>query len=164
MHDLFGESIELPARRPRSSSGLGTQRQHPQVQPALPIPTAAQEIAALDEGAEIAEALADLSLREVVEQYLEDQNLPYVDVAKVQDGLFARTRLEAFDFVVSAPQGHNWLLYAAPLSVAAREDLREWERIFGPGFTALITEELEDDGDLSALTFRTLDGEKVALV
>lgn len=165
MHDLFGDPIELPVKRGKASVDLGAQRSPRQSQPIPPQPAAAAEAQALDdEVTELVEILNDALLRDVVAQYLEDHNLPYVDVAKVQEGLFARSRLEAFDFVVSAPEGHNWLLYAAPLSTAAQDDLREWERIFGPGFTALVADKVENyDDDTFTLAFRTLEGERVSL-
>lgn len=164
MLDLFGDPIDLPVKRGKASAALGAQRpprQPPLIPPQRP---ATPEVQALDdEVAELVEILNDALLRDVVAQYMEDQNLPFVDVAKVQEGLFARSRLEAFDFVVQATEGHNWLLYAAPLSVAAQDDLREWERIFGPGFTALVADKVEEDDDTFTLAFRTLEGEKVDL-
>lgn len=187
MLDLFGEPIEVPIRRGKVSERLGART--PEVQgtfawaagqPAaprkraggeasLPHPARRQEAEPLDDDeTELQQAIADLSLHGLVEEYLKDQNLSYVDVHEVHERLFSGAQLELFDFVVQAPEGHNWLLYAAPLSVAARDDLRQWEQVFGLGFHALVAEKIDvDDGNVDdeafTLTFRTLDGERVEL-
>lgn len=98
-------------------------------------------------------------LREVVERYLHEQRIPYVNVDEAKKALFGGTQLRTFHFVVYRANSLNWLLYAAQLRKESREDLREWEKIFGPGFVAVIAKLMRD----GSLRFQTLKGEEAKL-
>jgi hypothetical protein len=171
MFDLLGQPIERPIRRARASAGLGAQT--PDVQATFGWPAAnpqamtscAQaptEDAALADDEPVDSPAIELTLRDYVQQHLTDRGLSFVDAHNVQAGLYGADRLTLFDFTV-ADGDLTWLLYAGDVNQHIRDDLREWERIFGPGFTALIAEEVEGDDDTFTLAFRTLDGERVEL-
>jgi hypothetical protein len=60
---------------------------------------------------------------------------------------------------VYASDGPNWLVWAARLSDKSRQDMAEWEKVFGPGFVAVVAKEKAD----GSLKFETLAGEKVEI-
>jgi hypothetical protein len=103
-------------------------------------------------------ARPDLSARKALQRYLRKQAIPHVDANKVKAGLFSQERLRLFDFVVHR-EATSWLLAACDggPSNALVSDLREWERILGPGFLAVVAG-VDDEG---AIKFRTTEGEKV---
>jgi hypothetical protein len=102
----------------------------------------------------------DLTPRQVLEQWLREQAIPYVDADNIKTGLPNRNRLQLFDFVVHQERA-SWLLAACHDNPSERlvADLREWGRILGPGFAAVVAR-VDDDG---GLTLRTIDGERVDL-
>ena len=85
---------------------------------------------------------------------------PHVDADQVKADLPNRNRLQLFDFVVHREEA-SWLLAACHDNPSHRlvADLREWERILGPSFAAVVAR-VDDDG---GMTFRTIDGEHVDL-
>jgi len=93
------------------------------------------------------------------EDYLRSAGVPYVAVDEAKKALFAGVQLKSFDFVVYSAGGPNLLVDVKgrkfPDSVPGhkrgasrawenwitREDLeglQEWEKVFGPGFTAVL--------------------------
>lgn len=85
------------------------------------------------------------------EDYLRKKGLPYIAVDEAKKALFAGAKLKSFDFVVYRPQGKNLLVdvkgrklstkSASLQNWATREDiddLRQWQEIFGDGFTAMF--------------------------
>jgi hypothetical protein len=85
------------------------------------------------------------------EDYLRRKGLPYIAVDEAKRALFAGAKLKSFDFVVYRPQGKNLLVDVkgrklSPKSAtlqnwATREDiddLRQWQDIFGDGFSAVF--------------------------
>ena len=99
------------------------------------------------------------SLRETVERFLRERGVPYINVDEAKRALFAGAKLRSFHFVVYRTSGQNWLVFAAALRRESREDLRQWEGIFGDGFVAVVVTRVSD----RALRFRTLAGESVEL-
>ena len=99
------------------------------------------------------------SLRDIVERYLRDKGIPYINVDEAKKALFAGAKLRSFHFVVYRTTGQNWLLYTSQLRKESRDDLRQWEGIFGDGFVAVIGKQAVD----GTLKFRTLKGESVEL-
>lgn len=73
-----------------------------------------------------------------MEAYLRDTGTPYVAVDEAKRALFTGVNLKAFDFVVYAADGPNWLVTCKPFSVPGMADtMREWEKVFGKGFMAV---------------------------
>ena len=101
-----------------------------------------------------------VSLRVFVEQFLRDHHLPYISVDEAKKALFSGAKLRSFHFVVYRPTGRNWLVYAAWLRRESREDLRQWEEIFGSGFIAVHVSQRPD----GSLRWRALDGQEVQLL
>jgi len=99
------------------------------------------------------------SLRETVERFLRDNGVPYISVDEAKKVLFSGGRLRSFHFVVYRNSGQNWLLYAAGLRRESREDLVQWESVFGPGFVAIVASQDKD----GTLRFRRLTGEPATL-
>jgi hypothetical protein len=97
------------------------------------------------------------SLRENVERYLRERKIPYVDVNEAKRELFAASRLGAFHFVAYNTNGPNWLVWAAHVRRKVREDMAEWEKVFGEGFLSIIAKK-KTGGEL---IFRTLKGDAV---
>ena len=102
----------------------------------------------------------DLTPRQVLEQWLREQAVPYLDAEQVKAGLPNRNRLQLFDFVLHREEA-SWLLAACHENPSERlvADLREWERILGPGFAGVVAR-VDDDG---GITLRTIDGEHIDL-
>ncbi|MGC8552345.1 MAG: HYExAFE family protein [Phycisphaerae bacterium] len=87
------------------------------------------------------------------EDLLRKKGLPYIAVDEAKRALFSGAKLKSFDFVVYRPGGKNLLVdvkgracqnrkgtVALP-NWATREDiddLRQWQEIFGDGFTAMF--------------------------
>lgn len=97
--------------------------------------------------------------REVVERFLRDNGVPYINVDEAKKALFAGAKLRSFHFVVYRPSGKNWLLWAAHMRKDAREDLKQWVEIFGDGFMAVVAK----PSSAGVPTFKTLEGEPVEL-
>lgn len=85
------------------------------------------------------------------EDFLRRKGLPYIAVDEAKRALFAGAKLKSFDFVVYRPEGKNLLVdvkgrlcstkSATLQNWATREDiddLRQWEDIFGDGFSAIF--------------------------
>lgn len=86
------------------------------------------------------------------EDYLRRRGLPYIAVDEAKKALFAGAKLKSFDFVVYRPNGNNLLVdvKGRKLNPAAGtsfqnwttrediDDLRQWQEIFGDGFTAMF--------------------------
>jgi len=102
---------------------------------------------------------AKRSLREIVERYLRDKGIPYINVDEAKKALFAGAKLRSFHFVVYFSDRKNWLLYTSQLRRESRDDLRQWEGIFGDGFVAVVGKQ-NAKGDLN---FKTLAGEALEL-
>jgi len=102
---------------------------------------------------------AKRSLRETVERYLREHSIPYVNVDEAKKALFAGAKLRSFHFVVYFKEGKNWLLYTSQLRKESREDLKQWEQIFGDGFVAVVGKQAAD----GMLKFRTLAGDAMEL-
>ena len=85
------------------------------------------------------------------EDYLRRKGLPYIAVDEAKKALFAGAKLKSFDFVVYRPNGKNLLVDVKGRKLnpgspslqnwATREDiddLRQWQEIFGDGFSAMF--------------------------
>jgi hypothetical protein len=91
------------------------------------------------------------------EDYLRKKGLPYIAVDEAKKALFAGAKLKSFDFVVYRPEGLNLLVdvkgrkLAPPSSPGHRtpslqnwatrediDDLRQWQEIFGAGFSPIF--------------------------
>lgn len=103
-----------------------------------------------------------LRLRIRVERLLRDRGIPYVNVDEAKRALFASAKLRAFHFVAYRKDGPNWLIFAAKADRQARDDMAEWERVFGEGFTAVLASEAE--AEPTGIRFRSLDGRRLAFV
>lgn len=95
------------------------------------------------------------SLREAVEKYLRDKGVPYINVDEAKKALFAGAKLRSFHFVVYFPDRRNWLLYTSQLRKESRQDLLQWEEIFGDGFVAVVAKQMTD----GTFNFKTLSGD-----
>jgi hypothetical protein len=73
-------------------------------------------------------------------------------------GLFSRHGLQTFDFVIHREET-SWVVFADQPNAAALRDLREWDRIFGPGFTAVVATVRDEQPPI----FRTLHAERIGL-
>lgn len=96
-----------------------------------------------------------LRLRDRVERLLRAHNIPYVNVDEAKRALFASAKLRSFHFVAYMQTGTNWLIFAAAINRQAREDMAEWERVFGEGFIAVLAS--PSTGHDTQVRFRTLD-------
>jgi len=88
------------------------------------------------------------------EDFLRKKGLPYIAVDEAKKALFAGAKLKSFDFVVYRPEGKNLLvdvkgrkLKPSPSGAASLQnwatredidDLRQWQEIFGDGFSAIF--------------------------
>ena len=106
-----------------------------------------------------ASAIFGRCLRENVERYLRERKIPYVNVDEGKRALFASSKLGSFHFLAYAKNGPNWLVWAAHVRAKAREDMEQWEKVFGEGFLAVVAKEKAD----GSLKFETLAGEKVEI-
>jgi hypothetical protein len=93
-------------------------------------------------------------LSEMVERHLRDEGVPYICVDEAKRALFGGAKLRSFHFVVYQTKGKNWLLHAASLTPASRNDLRQCEEIFGDGFIGVVASFVRNGN----LKFRTLAG------
>ena len=99
-----------------------------------------------------------LSLRERIEAEIKQRGIPYVNVDEAKRALFSGAKLQAFHFVVYSPAGDNWLLIVGEAGEARRQDMAEWEQVFGDGFKAVFAVERA-----AGIVFKTLAGEKLDL-
>jgi hypothetical protein len=158
--DLFGPPVESQRPHGKSSGSMGespaAHRQRNRREPELAIEVGSQWLADSDSPL----PSPDLTPRQVLEQWLREQAIPYIDAEQVKAGLPSRNRLQSFDFVVLGEEA-NWLLAACHENPSDHlaSDLREWERILGPGFVAVLAR-VDDDG---GMTLRTIDGDRVDL-
>ncbi len=88
---------------------------------------------------------------------LRASGLPYVAVDEAKRVIFRDAKLRAFDFIVYAETGPNWLVYVGQRRKPIVAAMRDWETTFGDGFKALFAIFRGD-----ALLYRTLDGATVA--
>ena len=83
------------------------------------------------------------------EDYLRQKGLPYIAVDEAKRALFAGAKLKSFDFVVYRPEGKNLLVDVKGRKLSSPslqnwttrediDDLRQWQDIFGDGFTAMF--------------------------
>ena len=98
------------------------------------------------------------SLRDRIEAELKERGIPYVNVDEAKRALFNSGKLHAFHFVAYSPDGDNWLLMAGEAAEARRQDMAEWENVFGDGFKAVFAVERA-----AGIVFKTLAGEKLDL-
>lgn len=101
-----------------------------------------------------------LSLRARVERLLRDRGIPYVNVDEAKRALFSSAKLRAFHFVAYRKDEPNWLIFAARADRQARENMAEWERVFGEGFVAVLASMAT--GEPTGIRFRSLDGRPLA--
>ena len=97
--------------------------------------------------------------REVVERFLRNNGVPYINVDEAKRALFAGAKLRSFHFVVYFQNKKNWLLHTAQMRKELREDMKQWVEIFGDGFIGVIAKEKPD----GTPKFQTLAGEPVEL-
>jgi hypothetical protein len=163
--DLFGTAIELP-RRIKSSTNLGTTQFvdqkvlcEPTPPSLLPIEPRRDNEDTLDDDDNLPEP--NLSPRDALKRYLQQNSIAFVDADKVKAGLFSRDRLELFDFVVHR-EDTTYLVAACAKRphTSLLSDLKQWEKILGPGFQAAVAVIDEDD----PISFRTVDGDKLDIV
>lgn len=85
------------------------------------------------------------------EAFLRERGLPYVAVDESKKALFSGSKLKSFDFVVYSRSGPNLLIDVKGRKVEGDsaslqtwttrrdvDDLLQWERIFGDGFSAIF--------------------------
>lgn len=82
-----------------------------------------------------------------------------MDVDQAKKALFSTAKLRAFHFVVYRKDSANWLLYCSQLRNKMREDLIQWEQVFGQGFMAVVAKR----SSKGVFRFEKLDGETVEL-
>jgi len=99
-----------------------------------------------------------LSLRERIEAELKQRSIPYVNVDEAKRALFSGAKLQAFHFVAYSPAGDNWLLMVGEAGEARRQDMAEWENVFGDGFKAVFAVERA-----AGIVYKTLGGERLDL-
>ena len=90
---------------------------------------------------------------------MRERKIPYVNVDDAKKALFASSRLGSFHFLAYAKNGPNWLIWAAHVRSKVREDMAQWEKVFGEGFLAVVAKENAD----RSLKFETLAGENVEI-
>lgn len=85
------------------------------------------------------------------EVLLRQKGLPYIAVDEAKKALFSGAKLKSFDFVVYRPEGKNLLVDVKGRKLSGGkgslqnwvtrediDDLRQWQDIFGDGFTAMF--------------------------
>lgn len=89
------------------------------------------------------------------EDYLRSQGIAYIPVDEQKKAIFAGARVKSFDFLVYRRQGETWLVdvkgrkfpYDTPshkrywenwLTTDDLEGLKQWQDVFGQGFTAML--------------------------
>ena len=72
------------------------------------------------------------------EAHLRQIGRPYVRTSEARRALhFGPGPTGPFDFVIYSEDGPNWLATCTPFSApGCRDDLRQWQEIFGAGFLA----------------------------
>lgn len=101
-------------------------------------------------------------LKVALERFLHERKVPFVDVQQAAQSLPRGTRnvsLSLFHFVVYRDQSLNWLVLAGKLTARRRQDMEQWERLFGEGFVAVTAKQGQDQ----SLQFNNLQGEPVTL-
>ena len=88
---------------------------------------------------------------------LRASGLPHVAVDDAKRATIRDAKLRAFDFIVYAESGANWLVYVGPRRKSMVEAMRDWEATFGDGFRALFAVFRVD-----VIAYRALDGQIVA--
>jgi hypothetical protein len=78
-------------------------------------------------------------LRQCVELWLKRERIPYILVDEAKKALFAGAKLRSFHFVAYRRQGPNWLIWAGNVTAEIRQEMLQWENIFGDGFKAVLT-------------------------
>jgi len=107
------------------------------------------------------------------EDLLRRKGLPYIAVDEAKRALFAGAKLKSFDFVVYRPNANNLLVDVKGRMVrpgkgagtlqnwVTREDiddLRQWQEVFGEGFTAIFLFMYHWPGEARAAPFADLFG------
>src|SRR5690242_14239841 len=105
------------------------------------------------------------------EDLLRRKGIPYIAVDEAKRALFAGAKLKSFDFVVYRPAGNNLLVdvkgrMVRPGSGAGSlqnwvtrediDDLRQWQEVFGEGFTAILLFLYHCPGDPKSAPFSDL--------
>ena len=73
------------------------------------------------------------------EARLQQIGRPYVRVSEARRCLFSSGPTGPFDFVIYSEDGPNWLATCTPFSApGVRENMRQWQEIFGEGFLAAV--------------------------
>ncbi len=88
---------------------------------------------------------------------LRASGLPHVAVDEAKRAVFRDAKLRAFDLIVYAETGSNWLVYVGRRRKPIVEAMRDWEATFGDGFKALFAVPCGD-----GFKYRALHGETVA--
>ena len=98
-------------------------------------------------------------LAPAVEKLLIEQIVPYVSIHEARPKLsnpklvgFRNFHFVAYDNLEGSRP--NWLLFAAHLDKEARDHMRQWEKIFGTGFVAVVAQRNRQ----GALIFHDLNG------
>lgn len=135
-------------------------RPSPRLPPAVAIPKARQPASQqLPSNPPVSPNLPKPNLRVVVERHLRSEHIPYISVDEAKKALFAGAKLGAFHFVIYRPSGKNWLVWAAQLRKESRQNMLDWERIFGEGFMAVVAKQKAD----GKIAFQCLNGEALIL-
>jgi hypothetical protein len=92
-----------------------------------------------------------------VEQMIRTHNIPYVSVDEAKKALFNKQKLRAFHFVVYGTDS-KWLLLCAEATKENREQMTNWQQVFGDGFMAVFAV-IRAKG----ISFRDFDGDKLEL-
>jgi hypothetical protein len=164
MHELnlFGTPLEPPRPRAKASVTLGTTQLVDQNVLAAPTPPSLLHAEPRRENDDTPDdedlPAPDLSARQILKRYLQQNSIAFVDADKVKGGLFSRDRLELFDFVVHREDASYLVAACAKRPhTSLLADLKQWEGILGPGFQAAVAIVDEDD----PICFRTIDGDRV---
>lgn len=89
------------------------------------------------------------------EAYLQNAQIPYVAVDEAKRSAFRQAKLKSFDFIVYSDRTSNWLVdikgrrwtprkkggkptWENWVTQADLDGLRQWEEVFGHGFTGLL--------------------------
>jgi hypothetical protein len=158
--DLFGTPIESP-RRIKSSTNLGTTQfvdQKVLCEPTPPSLLPGESRRDNEETLDDDLPEPDLSPRDALKRYLQQNSIAFVDADKVKAGLFSRDRLELFDFLLHREDAIYLVAACAKRPhTSLLSDLKQWHNILGPGFQAAVAMIDEDD----PICFRTIDGDRV---
>lgn len=100
-------------------------------------------------------------LRDRVRTLLTERLIPFVDVDEAKRVLFQSAKLRSFHIVAYSKAGPNWLIFTATVTAQSRQDMAEWEKVFGEGFVAVLA--TVSDREAVGIRFKTHSGEAVYL-